>query len=315
MNPSHETRRCQMVEYLLKLAPDPGYNRTALEDVRLLRSDACLPHTPVLYDPCIVIVCQGRKHAMLGEHIYVYDAQHYLVVSVPLPFVSQTDASPEEPMLAISLRLNLALLTDLLLTLEREIPKTMQVAPATMVSTPLEDELADAVLRLLRALERPLESKALGAALQREIYYRVLNGAQGAALRAALAQQGNFGRISQVVRHIHAHFQQPIDVADLARLANMSLPSFHKYFKSVTHMSPMQYVKSTRLHHARLLMVRSGLSAAAASIHIGYESPSQFNREFKRFFGHPPLQETKRMQAMLRVKAEMAWPNVPSLGV
>ena len=181
--------------------------------------------------------------------------------------------------------------------------------PLGMVSTAMDSELADTVLRLLRALERPLEAHALGPSLLREIYYRVLVGEQGPALRAALASRDRFGQIARAIRRIQTAFHEHITVTDLAREANMSLPSFHNHFKVVTHTTPAQYLKSTRLHQARLLMIRSGLSALDASARVGYESPSQFSREFKRLFGRPPLEETRRMRNMLRVKAESAWPD------
>lgn len=306
--PSERSQQ-KMVTHLRRLAPVEGYNRTALADVRLLRSDASLPHTPVLYDPCIVIVCQGRKWGFLGDRTYLYDAQHYLVVSMPLPFISQTEATKAEPMLALSIRLDLTILADLLLALERELPST-ETAPLGMMSTAMDSELADTVLRLLRALERPLEAHALGASLLREIYYRVLVGQQGPALRAALTNRDRFSDIARSVRRIQTDFHEHITVTDLAREANMSLPSFHNHFKAVTHSTPAQYLKSTRLHQARLLMIRSGLSALDASARVGYESPSQFSREFKRLFGRPPLEETRRMRDILRVKAESAWPDV-----
>ncbi|NII53903.1 AraC family transcriptional regulator [Luteibacter sp. SG786] len=298
----------RMVARLLRLAPEEGYNRTGLADVRLLRADASLPHTPVLYEPCIVIVCQGRKRGFLGEHTYLYDPQHYLVLSVPLPFISQTEATKEQPMLALSIRLDLAMLADLLLALERELPAP-DATPLGMASTVMDAELADTVLRLLRALERPLETHALGPGLLREIYYRVLVGEQGPALRAALTQRDRFGQIARAIRKIQTAFHEHIEVSDLAREANMSLPSFHNHFKAVTHSSPAQYLKSTRLHQARLLMIRSGLSAIDASARVGYESPSHFSREFKRLFGRPPIEEARRMRNILRVKAESAWPD------
>lgn len=169
------------------------------------------------------------------------------------------------------------------------------------------DELADTVLRLLRALERPLEAHALGAGLLREIYYRVLVGEQGPALRAALTPRDRFGQIARAIRKIQTSFHEHLEVADLAREANMSLPSFHKYFRTITQSTPIQYLKSTRLHQARLLMIRSGLSAVDASARVGYESPSQFSREFKRLFGQPPMEEARRMRNILRVKAESVW--------
>lgn len=284
-----------MLALLQQLAPQEGYNLTALEDVRILRSDRPLSRTPVLYDPGIVIVCQGRKRGFFGDEVYVYDAQHYLAVAVPVPFTMETDATPQQPLLAIYLHLNFEVAADLLLQLEREGAPAPEDAPRSMISSPIEAPLRTSVLRFLEALNRPLDAAILGPALMRELYFRVLTGAQGEAMRAALAMHGRFGRISKVLRHIHARYAQALELPQLAAEAGMSVPTFHSHFKAVTQTSPMQYVKSIRLHQARLLMVRQQMTADAASYAVGYASPSQFNREFKRLFGLTPAAETRRM--------------------
>ncbi|MCF7695822.1 AraC family transcriptional regulator [Mycetohabitans sp. B2] len=285
-----------MVNLLERLAPNEGYTQSALEGVRFMRSNRPLGRTPVLYEPSIVIVCQGRKLGFLGDQIYVYDAQHYLVLSVPLPFSTETEASESEPMLAVSLRLDLTELADLILMIDQS-GCHQQGAPFGILSTPLDGDLADATLRLLRALTSPLDAQVLGPAIVREICYRVLVGQQGAALRAALAHQGRFGRVAKALRRIHADYAQPLDVSALAKEAGMSVPAFHANFRAVTLTSPIQYIKSTRLHQARLMMIRDGLTAASASARVGYESPSQFSREFKRFFGRSPVDEARDMRA------------------
>lgn len=286
----------RMVSLLQRLAPNEGYAQSALEGVRFMRSNRPLGRTPVLYEPSIVIVCQGRKLGFLGEEVYAYDAQHYLVLSVPLPFSTETEASESEPMLAVSLRLDLIELTDLILAIDRS-GCHQPSAPLGILSTPLEGDLAEATLRLLLALSSPLDAKILGPAIVREICYRVLIGEQGGAMRAALAHQGRFGRVAKALRRIHADYAQPLDVSRLAEEAGMSVPAFHVNFRTVTLTSPIQYIKSTRLHQARLLMIRDGLTAASASARVGYESPSQFSREFKRFFGRSPVDEARDMRA------------------
>ncbi|CAB3651626.1 hypothetical protein LMG24238_01177 [Paraburkholderia sediminicola] len=286
----------RMVSLLERLAPNEGYTQSALEGVRFMRSNRPLGRTPVLYEPSIVIVCQGRKLGFLGEEVYVYDAQHYLILSVPLPFSTETEASESEPMLAVTLRLDLIELTDLILAIDRG-GNHQQGTPLGIVSTPLEGDLAEAALRLLQALTSPLDAEVLGPAIVREICYRVLIGERGAAMRAALAHQGRFGRVAKALRRIHSDYAQPLDVSRLAEEAGMSVPAFHVNFRTVTLTSPIQYIKSTRLHQARLLMIRDGLTAASASARVGYESPSQFSREFKRFFGRSPVDEARDMRA------------------
>ncbi|MXN76928.1 helix-turn-helix domain-containing protein [Burkholderia sp. 4701] len=295
-----------MVALLSALAPDEGYNLTALPSVRVLRSNRALSRTPVLYDPGIVIVCQGSKRGYFGGQLYLYDAHHYLAVSVPVPFTMETDATPEHPLLALYLHLDFTMAAELAAQIDRAGATERVQAPKSMMSTPMDDAMQASVLRFVEALNRPLEAAVLGPALLRELYFRVLTGAQGDAMRAALAMRGQFGRIGKSLRLIHADYAQPLDVAQLAGEAGMSVPSFHSHFKAITQVSPMQYLKSTRLHQARLLMVRQGLSAEAAGHAVGYASPSQFSREFKRLFGATPAAEAKRMRERFAIPAAFA---------
>ncbi len=305
--PSNPQSR-EMIALIERLAPNEGYSLSALDGVRFMRSDRPLGRTPVLYEPGIVIVCQGRKLGFLGDETYVYDAQHFLVLSVPLPFSTETQASKEEPMLAVSIRMDLATVADLVVAIDNRSGEGPDAAgkgagtqngdaPLGIASTPLSEELADATVRLLRALCNPLDAEILGPSLMREICFRVLSGEQGGALRAALAHPGRFGRVARALRRIHTDYSQPLDVTHLAQEAGMSVPAFHVNFKAVTQTSPIQYIKSTRLHQARLMMIRDGLTAASASARVGYESASQFSREFKRFFGRTPVEEVRDMKA------------------
>ncbi|MFC0694385.1 AraC family transcriptional regulator [Paraburkholderia humisilvae] len=286
----------RMVALLHALAPDEGYNLTALPSVRILRSNRALSRTPVLYDPGIVIVCQGRKRGYFGDQLYLYDERHYLAVSVPVPFSMETDATPERPLLALYLHLDFTVAAELAEQIDRAGVTERVQAPQSMMSTPMDDTMQASVLRFLEAMHRPLEAAVLGPGLLRELYFRVLTGAQGSSMREALAMRGQFGRIGRSLRLIHASYAQRLDVTQLAEQAGMSIPSFHSHFKTITQVSPMQYVKSTRLHQARLLMLREYLSAEAAAHAVGYTSPSQFSREFKRLFGLTPAAETRRMR-------------------
>ncbi|MEG3131674.1 AraC family transcriptional regulator [Pantoea cypripedii] len=299
-----EQIQTSMVALLRALAPEEGYNLTALEQVRILRSDRPLTRTPVLYDPGIVIVCQGCKRGYLGDRVYVYDAQHYLAVSVPVPFVMETDASPEQPLLAIYLHLDFTVAAELMLQLDQQGGTEPIPAPQSMMSSAMDAVMQGSVLRFLQALHHPRDAAILGPALMREVYYRVLTGAQGSVMRSALTQQGQFGKIGKALRQIHATYAQALTLAQLAAEAGMSVPTFHSHFKTITGTAPMQYVKSVRLHQARMLMVRQEMTAAAASFAVGYESPSQFNREFKRLFGLPPAEESRRMQQHFAVPPE-----------
>lgn len=303
-------RKQRMVELMGQLAPVEGYNLTPLDNVRFLRSNRPLTRTPVLYDPGIVILCQGRKRGYLGDEIYLYDAQHFLVVSVPVPFTMETEASEEEPMLAVYMRLDFTLAAELILQVDQSQGATL-AQPRGMYSSPMDERLSDSVLRFLEVMSRSEEAKILGPSLVREIYFRIISGEQGGSIRAALNHQGQFGKITKAIQRIHACYQQPLDVESLAREAGMSMSSFHLHFRAVTDTSPIQYLKSTRLHQARLLMLRYDMTAAIAGFNVGYESASQFSREFKRFFGRTPLAEVQWMKQTYALPA----PSSPSIYV
>ncbi|MDE7590797.1 AraC family transcriptional regulator [Enterobacter bugandensis] len=293
-----------MIDMMKTLAVQEGYNLTAMPDVRILRSDRPLARTPVLYDPGIVIVCQGSKRGYFGQQTYLYDEQHYLAVSVPVPFVMETEASAEHPLLAIYIHLDFQLAAELMLKIEQHDHRQPPAAPKSMMSSPMDNAVKTAVLRLLEVLNSPPEAAILGPSRVRELYFRVLTGPQGNAMRAALTLQGQFGKIGKVLQHIHTTYAESLTLNQLAMKAGMSVPTFHSHFKAITKLPPMQYVKSVRLHQARMLMVRQQITAAAASYAVGYESPSQFNREFKRLFGLPPAEGIKRMQRHFSVPPE-----------
>jgi AraC-like DNA-binding protein len=286
----------EMVSLIGDLAPNEGYTRSLLEDVRFMRSNRPLGRTPVIYEPSIVIVCQGHKRGYLADKVYFYDKQHYLVLSVPLPFSTETEASPQEPLLAVTVSLDRTVLSELVMLLDTP-DSPPHAAPEGIISTPLDAPLADTTLRLLRALSSPQEAKVIGPQLVRELYYRALVGERGGAIRAALVNQGHFANIARVLQRIHLDYPQPLPIDILASDAGLSVPAFHKHFKVVTGTSPLQYIKSVRLNQARLLMIRDNMTAASAAFRVGYESPSQFNREFRRFFDRSPGEEAREMKA------------------
>ncbi|WP_332878131.1 AraC family transcriptional regulator [Massilia sp. S19_KUP03_FR1] len=288
-----------MATMIARLAPVAGMTLTALDGVTLMRANGTTAKAPALYDPCICIAVQGRKRCYLGDSAFAFafDAQHYMVLSVPLPFMSETEATAAEPLLGLMIRIDCTLLADLLVAIEGD--EAPQQAPATVMTTRLDARMEATVQRLLETLASPLEARVLGPGLVREIFYHVLMGEQGGAMRAALTHQGHFGKIARALRRIHQDYQSDLNVTSLACEANMSVPAFHAHFKAVTQCSPIQYVKAARLHKARLLMVRGGVTAASASALVGYESASQFSREFKRMFGRSPVAEAQFMKHTL----------------
>jgi AraC-like DNA-binding protein len=297
--------RQRAIALLERLAPREGYTATSIPNMRLLRSNRPLTTTPVLYEPGIVFVCQGRKRGLWGDQVYLYDAQHYLAVSVPVPFTMETDASAEEPLLAIYLTLDLTVVADLALQLNSLLGPT-EADSVSMLSTRIDERLSGCVVRLLEAAASPIESVVLAPAIVREIYFRVLSGEQGPALRAALSNQGRVARIGKAVSRIHGAYGDNLDIEHLAAESGMSVSTFHARFKEITHTSPLQYLKSIRLHKARLLMLRENMTAGAAAVRVGYESSSQFSREFKRLFGSSPVSEVERLRGTFAMP-EMPW--------
>jgi len=297
-------RQTRIVRLIERLAPDEGYTASMLDGVSFVRANRSLGRTPVLYEPSIVLVCQGRKRGFLGNEVFLYDTNHYLVISVPLPFSTETEATPKEPFLAVTLRLNAGVIADLVLSLDapgREAPAT----PRGIYSTPINDRLSNTLLRLLEALGSPREARIVAPLVAQEIFFLVLTGEQGDAMRASLATTGHFSQIARALRRIHSDYDKHIDVDSLSNESGMSVPTFHRHFKAVTRSTPIQYLKATRLHQARLLMIRTGATVAAASATVGYESPSQFSREFKRAFGRSPTEEVNQMKAAFSLSASV----------
>ncbi|MEA4856301.1 MAG: AraC family transcriptional regulator [Solidesulfovibrio sp.] len=285
----------RMADLIAALATNEGVTATDVPGVSVMRSSRAQPRRPVVYTPSVVIVAQGRKVGYVGETVHVYDRDHYLVLSVLMPFECEIAlATPQEPFLGLKVAVDTVVLGELMMALEAEGPGVSPV-PA-VCSSRLPPQLRDAALRLLSCLSSRQESRVLGPQFVREILYRVLQSDQGLALRALSGVGGNFGQIARALQRIHVEYASALDVESLAGTAGMSVSAFHQHFKTVTASSPIQYIKSIRLHKARLLMAKAGHSAKSASVAVGYASTSQFSREFKRFFGASPGEEASRVR-------------------
>jgi AraC-like DNA-binding protein len=282
--PSPNTK---LAPLLGELARGEGFSPSRLAGVRFMRSTQYVPRSPIAYEPSIVIVGQGRKCGYLGGRKFVYDANHYLVLAVPLPFECETEGTPETPLLGVAVNVTPTLVAELLIQLQRAQTAKGEM-PQAIQSTPLDAGLSDATVRLLEALRSDDDARILGPQIVREITYRVLLGELGHNLRALAATHSHFGQISRVLNRIHTDFARSYDMTSLAREAGMSVSTFHAHFKAVTASSPLQYLKNVRLHKARMLMVHEGVNAGTAALQVGYESASQFSREFKRLFGDGP---------------------------
>ncbi|TPK13161.1 AraC family transcriptional regulator [Mesorhizobium sp. B2-5-7] len=295
--------RSKLVELAGALAPRCGYNPTAFNRVRILRTEAVLHDIPVLYKPGAVFVLQGSKQGILEREIYLYDEEHYLAVSVPVPFRMKSMASSERPLLAVYVEFDMQMAAELAMQAQMH-AEPASGKPRGLVSSRMAPEIEDVLLRLLVALRSPVEALVLGDGILRELHYRVLVGPQGGAMLAALQQKGTSGRIVQSLAWLRENYGSEISIGDLAKDVGMSVPSYHVHFKSLTGNSPMQYVKAIRLHEARLMIARQNSTIAEVAALVGYASPSQFSRDFKRHFGRTASEETKWLRRHL---GELAW--------
>ncbi|MDK4702996.1 AraC family transcriptional regulator [Rhizobium sp. CNPSo 4062] len=287
------SKRRELVELAGLLAPSQGYNPIALAGVRILRTEAVLHDVPVLYKPGAVFVLQGRKQGVLEGEVYLYDEEHYLAVSVPVPFRMESSASAERPLLAVYLEFDMLLAAEIASEVRARQPEPMAGKVRSLISSRMEPMIEDVVLRLLRALSDPVELAVLGAGILRELHYRVLVGPQGGAMISALQQQGISGKIVRSLARLRETYSSEISVAALAREAGMSVPSYHAHFKALTGSSPIQYVKAMRLHEARLMIARQSGTIAEVAVSVGYASAAQFSRDFKRHFRRTASQEAK----------------------
>lgn len=269
---------------------------TAIPRVSLVRSDMPTLPVGVVYQPMLCIVAQGAKRALLGDTIVEYRAGQYLVVSVDLPITGAVvQASPDAPYLAVSLALDPAVLAEMLLTLPGHPPGA---APQGLAVSPAPPDLLDAALRLLRLLDTPAQIPVLAPLVEREILYRLLTGAQAPMLRQIAMAHSRLAHVSRAIGWIRSHFAEPLRIDAVAQQVHMTVSTFHRHFKAVTALSPLQYQKQIRLQEARRLLLAGQADAASIGFAVGYESPSQFSREYARMFGQPPLRDAVRLRSM-----------------
>nr|WP_256473230.1 AraC family transcriptional regulator [Phyllobacterium sp. 21LDTY02-6] len=288
-----QATRQALVQLAGNIATGEGYNPTGLANVRILRTEAVLHDVPVLYRPGAVFVLQGRKQGMLEGDVYRYDEEHYLAVSVPVPFRMESVASAERPLLAIYVEFDMPLAAEIASEIEKRSSAPSAARAKSLVSSRMEPDIEDVLLRLLKVLADPMETAVLGPGILRELHYRVLVGPQGAAMIAALQQRGTAGKIVQSLARLRETCCSEVSVAALASDAGMSVPSYHAHFKALTGSSPMQYVKAMRLHEARLMLARQDRTIAEVALSVGYVSPAQFSRDFKRHFRRTASEEAK----------------------
>lgn len=293
--PNLDEQQAELAALVARLTPLDGIHPSAIPSLTVIRASSPSTPTPSVYDPSLCIVVQGRKRAVLGDDVYYYDALNYLTVSVTLPAIGHVlEATPEKPYLCMRLELDARMIGELLLQVGRS-----AVPPSTdrgLYVARTSPQLLDAVLRLTRLLEQPRDAAILAPLVLREIHYRVLTGELGHRLRELCVVDSQVNRVARAIELLRKRFTESLRIEDLAAAAHMSESSLHHRFKAVTAMSPMQFQKQLRLHEARRLMLTEGLEAAAAAHRVGYESPSQFSREYRRLFGAPPRREIETVR-------------------
>jgi len=284
-------------EKLLRWMPEPGRYPTAIDGLMISRRhdpkelDQC-----VIYKPLVAVIVQGSKRSVIGSEEYRYGENHCLVVGVDIPSSSHViEASPEKPFLTVTLDLNKYLIAQL----AAEVPLSSKIGNGAYKGTAVAElvpEVLDAFLRLVELLEKPERIPALAPMIIREIYYHLLIGPQGEQLRMinTLGTQSN--QIAKSITWLKENYKEPLHVEQLARKANMATSTFHHHFKQVTTLSPVQFQKRLRLYEAQRLMLVENEDATIAALAVGYESPTQFNREYKRMFGEPPHRHVNRLR-------------------
>ncbi len=288
--------RRELVTSIAKLTDGQGVKATAIPALTLVRRDAPTSSSSYMHEPSLCLIAQGAKRVLLGDEVYVYDAQHFLLTSVDLPIVAQvTEATPEKPYLGLMLKLDPREIAQLMADSSLPPPRTQHEGRGMAVDA-LSESMLCAVLRLLDLLEEPEHIPILAPLVQREILYRLLVGPQGARLRQIGAAGCRSHQIARAIDWLKANFTEPLRIEDLADRVRMSTSALHHHFRALTAMSPLQYQKWLRLHEARKLMLTEQLDAANAAFKVGYESPSQFSREYSRQFGAPPLRDIKTLR-------------------
>jgi AraC-like DNA-binding protein len=292
-----EAQQAELADRIARNIPGDGLHASLVPALSLIRASEPSQPLPTVYHPSICVVVQGRKRAMLGEEVFHYDPLHYLVVSMSLPITGQIlDATPQSPYQCLRIDIDTALVNELLLQLPAERISARGGRAVYVART--SPTLLDAVLRLVRLLDTPDEATVLAPLALREIHYRVLTGELGQRLRELCDAEGPAQRVARAIDLIKTRYHEPLRIEQLAAAAHMSASSLHERFKAATAMTPLQFQKQLRLQEARRLMLVDGIEAAAASHRVGYESPSQFSREYRRLFGAPPRREVMAMRGV-----------------
>jgi AraC-like DNA-binding protein len=291
-----ERKRQDLAALIDRLAVDDGDHETAIAGLNLYRSSQPINSKCGVYTSTLTLVAQGGKRVLLAGERYDYDQANYLVTTIDLPVIySVTEASPERPCLCVVWQLDPSRIAQLLTA---DLPPVKVSAGRGMSISPLSHDMLDAVLRLVRLLETPADIPMLAPLIERELLYRLIISDQGARLRQIAMTGSQTQQIARAIDWLKQHFNAPLRIQELARTVNMSVSSLHHHFKAITAMSPLQYQKLLRLQEARRLLLTEQCDAASAAHRVGYESPSQFSREYSRFYGAPPLRDVAQIREL-----------------
>ena len=297
-NPPPVSVRNSLAPLIERYAMEEGVTETQYPGLILGRFNRPVPRYPLVYSPSVCVVAQGRKQVYSANERVVYDPLHYLVVALPLPLEAEVViASPKRPFLALALEIDMSMIGKLLLEMaeEEQLEEDNRLGKSIYTSN-MNEDLLNAVKRLLRALETPVTRRILGPGAVWEILYHVLKGEQGAFLRSIVLRNGGSKSIKRVVRYLQENYNKQHNINSIARYAGMSKSTLQHVFKRFVDQSPIQYLKKIRLHQARLMIVGKGYNASDAAHEVGYNSTSQFSREFKRLFGLPPSRSAENLQ-------------------
>ncbi|RTE10332.1 AraC family transcriptional regulator [Paenibacillus whitsoniae] len=304
MDTIHESLRMEQSLHLLtdlirRHAPSNGTHQTSVPSLALLHATTLSEPLESVYKPSICVVVQGAKIATLGDETYRYDPSTYLVTSVELPIKGQiVEGSSETPFLSLKLHFDPDVVLDIVQAKQRpEVLLEEDCRGITVSRT--SPALLEALVRLLQLLDAPEDIHVLSPLIIREILYRVLQSETGVLLHQSAIIGSHAHRIAQAIQFINRNYDKPLKIEQLATTVNMSTSSFHKHFKRITAMSPLQYQKTVRLQEARHLMLMETLPVSDASFRVGYESPSQFSREYTRMYGQSPLLDVKQLRSSI----------------
>ena len=288
-----ERSRQRMSEIVEKRLPREGSFTTAIPGLSLHRRASPMAPDSSLYEPSFAFIITGAKRVLLGDESYLYNQDHFLLTAVGLPTIVQVlDASSSAPYVSFRLNIDLDLARDLIAEVD-QIGHAAEGGGPGIAIGPVTPELTNAAMRLLELLDQPVDIPILAKSIQREILYRIMTGPVGSRLREAVQLGTQTNRVSAAIRWLRDHFDQPIRIEALANIAGMGESTLHHHFRAVTAMSPLQYQKHLRLHEARRIMIADRSDAGSAALRVGYESITQFNREYRRLFGAPPKTDVR----------------------